>query len=778
MFRTVLTSLLTLSLSAKPPQEAQRVRAAQDHLRDARFLMGMDENHSFVLRDSHSDALGQTHGRFTQHYKGVRVWGGDVITHTDKNDKALPHTNALRLGIHLDVKPSLARHEVLAVVLRDLNLRGTFLEAPQVETVIYPVSPAVKSASRFVLAFYIHVEVENTQDGLIHRDYLIDAHTSAILEKWDTLHTDAPAQGIGYSQFSGIVNIQTTLKADGTYELRDMTRGTGGKFGSLAVVNANHANTLSTNPGPSYTNAINIWGNETQYVEGSLTSDVGGQTAAVDAMYGFAKTWDFYVNVLGRNGWDGKGTSTYGRVHISSNYSNAFWSDSCNCISFGDGWSILLYKSFTSLDIVAHEMSHGLCASTAKLIYKGESGGLNEANSDIFGTMVELYARSGSGSSVGTGGNWTIGEQVRGLGPLRYMYKPSKDTRSPDAWSATLGTLDVHYSSGPMNRAFYFLSQGATLTGDTSTTYLPKGMTGIGNDKAIRLWYRAVSTYMTSTTDYAQARVACINAATDLYGADSAETQAVWNAFAGVNVGATFPIPPPTITTQPVSVTVAPGATATFFITSSSATYQWFKGGVAISGATSGTYSFVTSINDNGSTYSVTVTNAGGSTTSSIVTLTVTNPYKELIVNGGFEGTDGWAGTTAIFGSRTTQAPYSGTRSAYFQGLARSTTQVITQSITIPATATEATLTFWLHVDSDEHTTLGIYDIFKPQIVFGSSLINLATVTNLNKAPGYAKYTINVLPYKGRSITLRFLSSEDSTFQTSFVLDDVSVKYR
>ena len=162
--------------------------------------------------------------------------------------------------------------------------------------------------------------------------------------------------------------------------------------------------------------------------------------------------------------------------------------------------------------------------------------------------MVEFYGRGGSGTIIGnTGGNWTIGEQLA-ASPLRYMYKPSLDGRSPDAWSSTVGTLDVHYSSGPNNRMFYFLSQGATTTGNTSTSYLPSGMTGIGNDHAARIWYRALTVYMTSSTNYAGARTACISSAKDLYGAGTADEQAVWNAFAGINVGAAWsgtPPPPP-----------------------------------------------------------------------------------------------------------------------------------------------------------------------------------------------------------------------------------------
>ena len=157
--------------------------------------------------------------------------------------------------------------------------------------------------------------------------------------------------------------------------------------------------------------------------------------------------------------------------------------------------------------------------------------------------MVEFYARGGLRDAIGDqGGNWTIGEQLETPlhpNPLRYMFKPSKDGKSPDAWNEGLDELNVHRSSGPMNRCFYFMSQGASddKKDDCYTCYLPKGMDGIGNDKAARIWYRAMASYMTSTADYAEARQDSISAARDLYGADGAEEAAVWNAFHGIHVG-------------------------------------------------------------------------------------------------------------------------------------------------------------------------------------------------------------------------------------------------
>jgi len=264
----------------------------------------------------------------------------------------------------------------------------------------------------------------------------------------------------------------------------------------------------------------------------------------VDAAYGLQRTWDYYAKVHGRNGIDGAGRAVTIRVHYDSRFDSAFWDDDCFCVSAGDG---MMFKSLTDLDVLGHELSHGVCSATANLEYVGESGGLNEANSDINGAMVKFYARGGHGASIGNwGGTWTIGEGLETSDhptPLRFLYKPSKDGMSADAWTKDLGRLDVHGSSGPMNRCFYFLCQGASPASDSEfhSEFLAAGMTGLGQDKAARIWYRALVHYLTSTSGYRDARNAAIAAATDLYGSGGPEVQAVWNAFHAINVGDAWP---------------------------------------------------------------------------------------------------------------------------------------------------------------------------------------------------------------------------------------------
>ncbi|MFN8011297.1 MAG: M4 family metallopeptidase [Holophagaceae bacterium] len=518
-------------VASAPGASAPRILAAQQHLSARVWELGLDRDHEFALKNVVEEGTSESHVRFNQLYKGVRVFEGEVIVHS-REGQVEGLTDALARGLRLDVTPTVEASEALAAAHKALAPKGAYASEPTTELVVARVDVPVTlrngqefTVQRAVLAYHVHAELENGDGETSHTDFLVSAHTGAILDRWSTLHT-AAATGTGKSQYSGTVSINTN-SVSGGYELRDTVRGM-----NYATYNLNHA---TSGTGTIYTDADNTWGDGANYVEGSSTTAANGQTAGVDAHYGVGKTYDYYKNVLGRNGIDGAGRATYSRVHYSNSYDNAFWSDSCFCMTYGDGSS---FKTLTALDVAGHEMSHGVCARTANLTYRGESGGLNEANSDINGTMVEFYARGGSGSTIGnSGGNWTIGEQLAST-PLRYMYKPSLDGGSRDAWSSTLKNLDVHYSSGPANRMFYFLSQGASSSPSSNyySSYLPGGMTGIGNDKAARIWFKALTSYMTSSTTYAGAKTACLNACVALgYPSGSTEYNAVVNAFKAIN---------------------------------------------------------------------------------------------------------------------------------------------------------------------------------------------------------------------------------------------------
>jgi len=182
-------------------------------------------------------------------------------------------------------------------------------------------------------------------------------------------------------------------------------------------------------------------------------------------------------------------------------------------------------------------MTHGVTARTAGLTYSGESGGLNESMSDIMGTLVEFYANNSTDVA-----DYLIGEKVALNGtPLRWMDDPSKDGKSAACWSSTVKNLDVHYSSGVSNHAFFLLAVGSgahTVNGVSYSSPTCDGgtVTGIGNAAAGAIFYRALTSYMTSGTTFSGARSATLSAAADLYGSGSTEYNAVAAAWSAVSV--------------------------------------------------------------------------------------------------------------------------------------------------------------------------------------------------------------------------------------------------
>lgn len=785
------------ALAANPPASTALALESKQQLIERREALGLDENSSFQYQSLHQDSLGQTHVRFRQFYHGVRVWGGEVITHRQADGGELAPTSALMQDIRVDLQPKLTDTDVLAIVKADSAPRIDFTRKPVTELVIYPETTSrvlpqksladssqlnaadfVTETAGYQLAYYVHTELEIPGETR-HTDYLVNAHTGQIIEKWDSLQT-AEAVGTGNSQYSGAVRLNTNSVGAG-YELRDLTRPISG---GNVIYNLNHA---TEGKGAIYVDPDNTWGDGANYKEDpESTTSANGQTAAVDAAFGLQATWDMYKNVFGRNGIDGQGSPTYARVHYDSAYDNAFYSDYCKCITYGDGTKL---QTLTSLDVAAHEFSHGVCSTTAGLIYNKESGGLNEANSDIMGAMAEFYTRGagGKGSKIpDTGGTWTQGEQITTPAyplKMRFLYKPSKDGSSADAWSSTLKNLNVHYSSGPMNRAFYFLSQGATTTGDTSSTFLPQGMTGIGNDKAAKIWFRALTTYMVPSTDYAGARIALIQSVRDLFPVSGPEEIAVWNAFAAINVGSpwTGPDTPPTVTLNESGDKGMISFSAAAVDDKGVVKVEFLLDGALVGSSTAPPYAMTydSLLQDDGPhTLVAKAIDTSGLYTLATTTFTIAN--GQLIHNGSFEKGYGvgWSNTSGMqIGAILGQTAYDGTKMAKFCGTGSAMSVSLYQSIAIQADAARATLSYALHIETKETSVSDANDTLAVQVrdSSGAILKTLATYSNLNAAAGYKLYYLDLTAYKGQTFQLYFVGTEDAGISTGFILDKVNL---
>jgi zinc metalloprotease ZmpA len=489
-------------------QEAAFTRAVE-HIQafPGRTLHG--EGHSYTLRDVITDADGSQHVRVAREYRGLRVIGGDMVVHSNRAGAFIDASRTLQQPIALDIsggRTTRAEAEAAALAYRAGSIEGR------------PTLVVYARGERPQLAWDVRVFGEQADGTEMQLHVIVDAHGGAVLDAWDDVHT-APAVGSGKSLFNGTVAITTETTASG-FTLTDNTRG-----GSKTV----DMNNKGFGQPTVFNDADNLWGDGT-------TADRA--TVAVDAHYGGAVTWDYYQNVHGRNGIANDGKGALSRVHYKRSYANASWNDGCFCMTYGDGNRSL--NPLVSLDVAGHEMSHGVTSHTAGLVYSGESGGLNEGTSDIMGTNVEFYANNSNDP-----GDYLIGEEIFKNGSfLRSMIKPSADGASADCWYSGVGSLDVHYSSGVANHLYFLLAEGTTagqpsptcVAGNTRVATGTGTVTGIGRAKAEKVWYRALSVYMTSNTNYAGARQATIKAATDLYGAGSPEVNAVGAAWSAVNV--------------------------------------------------------------------------------------------------------------------------------------------------------------------------------------------------------------------------------------------------
>ncbi|MGW1164925.1 M4 family metallopeptidase [Streptomyces sp. NPDC001153] len=507
----------TLAAAPAALSDSARVSLIQKAQADAAHTaqqIGLGAKEKLIVKDVVKDADGTVHTRYERTYAGLPVLGGDLVVHTAKSGRTEGVTKATKAAIKVaSLKPQISAAKAEKQALSAARTLGSAKSAAD------GARKVIWAANGTPVLAYETVVGGLQDDGTPNQLHVItDAATGKKLFEYQGIEN---ATGTGKTLYSGTVSL-TTTQSGSSYNLTDASRG-GHKTYNLAR--------KTSGKGTLVSNSANTFGT------GTASTSSSDQTAAADAAYGAQETWDFYKSTFGRSGIKNDGVGAYSRVHYGSNYVNAFWDDSCFCMTYGDGSGNA--DPLTSLDVAGHEMSHGVTANTAGLDYSGESGGLNEATSDIMGTGVEFFANNPSDP-----GDYLIGEKININGdgtPLRYMDKPSKDGGSADYWSSSVGNLDVHYSSGVANHFFYLLSEGSgskTINGVTYNSPTSNGstVTGIGRAKALQIWYKALTTYFTSTTDYKAARTGTLSAASALYGSSSTEYKAVAAAWSAVNV--------------------------------------------------------------------------------------------------------------------------------------------------------------------------------------------------------------------------------------------------
>ncbi|QES48156.1 peptidase M4 [Streptomyces venezuelae] len=500
-----------VALKLSPSERATLIADANSTTAQAARALGLGNQEKLIVRDVVKDADGTTHTTYERTYGGLPVLGGDLTVHakdgvTKSVTKATQHEIKVA-DTNAAVTPAAAESQALSAAKAE-GSKDT-KAAKNARKVIWAAEGVPVLAYETVVGGLQH-------DGTPNELHVVtNAKTGAKITEWQAVET-----GTGNTMYSGQVTLGTS-QSGSNWTLTDAARG------AHKTYNLNRG---SSGTGTLFSGPDDIWGN-------GQPSNL--ETAGADAHYGAAVTWDYFKNVHGRNGLRNDGVAPYSRVHYGNAYVNAFWQDSCFCMTYGDGEGN--NKPLTSTDVAAHEMTHGLTSVTGNMTYSGEPGGLNEATSDIMAAAVEFYANNPQDV-----GDYLVGEKIdiRGNGtPLRYMDKPSKDGSSKDAWYSGIGSIDVHYSSGPANHWYYLASEGSgpkVVNGVSYDSPTSDGLpvTAIGRDAASKIWFRALTAgYFKSNTNYAAARTATLQAAADLYGQGSTIYNNTANAWAGVNVG-------------------------------------------------------------------------------------------------------------------------------------------------------------------------------------------------------------------------------------------------
>jgi cell wall-associated protease len=435
--------------------------------------------------------------RLQQTYHGIPIFGATQVAHVGEDGSLRTLSGSVASfssNQTINIEPKITSKQAVDIAKKDLGEQvHDFVKTPVAKLNIY-----MKDNHPY-LVYAVELNYLGVKPGRWF--YFVDAKNGGIVYKFNSLQFEY-AQGTG----KGVLGKTRTLRMEkdsGGYSLADKTRGSG-------IVTHDAANSLNL-PGK-------VWRSKDNKLDSRY------EAPAVDAHYFAGIAYDYYKKVHRRNGLDGQGGEIHSTVHYAKEYNNAFWNG--YQIVFGDGDGETFLPLSGALDVVAHELTHAVTENTANLIYEGESGAINEAISDIFGELIEFYAEKRI--------DWMIGEDVYTPGISGDALRSLKDPAAygyPDHYlNRYTGIEDnggVHINSSIINKAAYLISEGGTHYGVQ--------VKGIGKEKLGKILYRALTCYLTSSSNFHQLRLAMIQATKDLY-KDGQEVETVNQAFHAVGI--------------------------------------------------------------------------------------------------------------------------------------------------------------------------------------------------------------------------------------------------
>ena len=502
-------------------------------------FLEVSEGVTFSKLESKTDKIGMSHEKFQQYFNGIPVEFGIYKVHSKNQKLSSINGEFFPIG-DIDITPLISASEAISKAKQHINADKYIEETdifyyenmdyngPEPTLVILPKIEQINTTNRLAYRLDIYAEMP-----LYRSDVYVDAQTGVIIfENSQIQHVDPPNTGaIGATLYNGQQNFTAEL-AGGTYRLRQTTSGNG-----IQTYDAGNGN---------YTNAVDVT---------STTTDFASNQDAVQAHWGAEQTYDYYLVMHGRNSFDDNGAILKSFVNFGSvNYPiKAFWNGS---VMSYNGFSTTTVNELIAIDIVGHEITHGVIKHSASLIYSYQSGALNESFADIFGEMVENHAIQPLATN-----DWLGAADIYiNQGGFARSFPNPKLKNHPHTYlgeywnTASSDNFGVHKNSGVQNKWFYLLSEGGTGTNDNNFSY---SVTGIGKIAAAEIAYRNLTVYLTPTSNFFDARAGAIQSAMDLNNNDVnsqgvISTIAAWDAV-GVVVTPSSDIIPPTVPLNPVS---------------------------------------------------------------------------------------------------------------------------------------------------------------------------------------------------------------------------------
>ena len=563
-------------------------------------VLGLGLNESLNIKRIEKDKLGMVHYVYQHSLGGIPIEHSEYRLHT-LNDQVKSLNGEFYKGININLQPSIsssaainaAKNYVNAsayrweniseekfIKLRTNNPLATY--APQPELVIVP-----KNGNYLQPEFRLAWKMDIYATQPLSRQWVyVDAQTAEVIWKVERIH-DIDAVGSATTAFSGARTI-TSDSFGGSFRLRETGRGNG-------------IETYDMNTGTDYNTAVDFTDADNNWVGPSPAID----QYAYDAHWGAEMTYDYFMNVHGRNSINGSGFALISYVHYDVNYSNAFWDG--QEMTYGDGGGGTFNEPLTTIDIAGHEIAHGLTTFTADLVYQDEPGGLNESFSDIFGVTIDNFARGTTGTPL-----WRMGEECTTSGNgIRLMSNPNSmgdpDTYLGTNWIAAGGPDygGVHSNSGVQNFWYYLMCQGGVGTNDNGDAY---NVTAIGMADAADIAFRNLTIYLGSNSQFADARFYAILSAQDLFGGCSPEVETTTNAWYAVGVGPAYVANVTAdLSVSATSICNSPATINFNNLSNNGISYTWYFGDGSTSAATDPVHSY----SSNG-TYSVSLAVDGG----------------------------------------------------------------------------------------------------------------------------------------------------------------------